>query len=341
MSYINGVNSTDTTLYAAAVSGSASAARTGEADSLPAGRAVDEILSSMDLPQLPASAASLSGVSLDTLLQALADEARRNGVQSAVDNIEQQGEVMQAESEKRLEQIKEQIEQLQKSDFWSSFCKVFSVIGTVVAAVASAATIAVGALTANPVLIGAGIVGAAMSVDGILSTATDGKVSIASGFTALGKAVGMSDEAAKWFGFGMNMAIVVAGIAVSFGASAVASGSSTAATIAEMSEKASKTVSALATVSTGTNIASGVTGAGQAVGNAALTVVNYNLSKIEAKKLDIDAILEGLRNAIKMNQDLIEEELKAADNLIADVKQIVEDCRQAATAILTASPSAA
>lgn len=339
MSYINGVNSTDTTLYAAAVSGNASAARAGEAETLPAGRAVDEILSSMDLPQLPAS--SLSGVSMDTLLQALADEARRNGVQSAVDNIEQQGEVMQAESEKRLEQIKEQLEQLQKSDFWSSFCKVFSVIGTVVAAVASAATIAVGAMTANPILIGAGIVGAAMSVDGILSTATDGKVSIASGFTALGKAVGMSDETAKWFGFGMNMAIVVAGIAVSFGASAVASGSSTAATIAEMGEKASKTVSALATVSTGTNIASGVTGAGQAVGNAALTVVNYNLSKIEAKKLDIDAILEGLRNAIKMNQDLIEEELKAADNLIADVKQIVEDCGQAATAILTASPSAA
>ena len=55
----------------------------------------------------------------------------------------------------------------------------------------------------------------------------------------------------------------------------------------------------------------------------------------------IDAILENLRNNIKMNEDLIEEEMKAADALMTDVKEIVEDCNQTAAAILTVSPSAA
>ena len=95
------------------------------------------------------------------------------------------------------------------------------------------------------------------------------------------------------------------------------------------------------TVSTFSNYGSAATGIGQSIGNAALAVVNYNISKIEAKKVDIDAILENLRNNIKMNEDLIEEEMKAADALMTDVKEIVEDCNQTAAAILTVSPSAA
>ena len=57
--------------------------------------------------------------------------------------------------------------------------------------------------------------------------------------------------------------------------------------------------------------------------------------------MDIDAILENLRNLMEMEQDLVEEQMKAADQLMSDVKDIVEDCSQTATAILTSAPTAA
>ena len=168
-----------------------------------------------DLPDLPIS---MRGVSLDQMMKAISDEARRAGIQSAVDGLEVQGDELKAAHEEKLQALKEQIDELSKKSFWSSFCKVFQVIGVVVGAIASVATLAVGALTGNPLLIAAGALGTAMAIDSTLSLATDGKVSLTSGFTELGKACGMSDETAQWFGFGMTMGITLISVCVGFGA---------------------------------------------------------------------------------------------------------------------------
>ena len=176
--------------------------------------------------------------------------------------------------------------------------------------------------------------GAVASVDGIVSLASDGKYSIAAGFTALGKAMGMSDEAAQWFGFGVNMAFIVATIALGFMGAASAAGGSVASA-------ASKVFTATSKLSTATNIGSGVTGVAQGITSIGLAVSAYKVAQTKAKQVDIDAILETIRNNIKMNQDLIDEEMQAADNLISAVKDIVEDCGQTATALLTAAPATA
>ena len=292
-----------------------------------------------DLPDLPIS---MRGVSLDQMMKAISDEARRAGIQSAVDGLEVQGDELKAAHEEKLQALKEQIDELSKKSFWSSFCKVFQVIGVVVGAIASVATIAVGALTANPLLIAAGVLGTAMAIDSTLSLATDGKVSLTAGFTELGKVCGMSDEAAQWFGFGMTMGITLISVCVGFGAAGAASGAAkTAEAAANGVAKAAKGLDAMAKISSASNIASGVAGVGTGIGNAVLATVDYKIANLKANSVDIDAVLEQLRSTMKVSQDFIESQMKVAENLMDDVMDIVEDCNATATSLLTAAPTAA
>lgn len=305
------------------------------ADDIPAATSMTELVASLELPDLPLSQ---RGISVDTLLSAISDEDRRNSIQQAVDSIEKKGEDLKAAGEKQLAALKEKLAELKKQSFWDGFCKVFKVIGMIAGAVAAAATTAVGVMSGNPLLIGVGVVGLAMVGDSILSTATDGKVCLSAGFEKLGKAMGMSDDAAKWFAVGMQVAIAVVVTAVSFGA---AVGTSTTG-ITQAGEASAKTaLNALSKISAASEMANGVTTIGQGAGSIALAVVAYHIAKLEAKSVDIDAILEKLRNQIKTEQDFVEEEINTADKLISAVKDIIEDCSQTATAVLTASPSAA
>lgn len=334
MQTVNGVNGLDTSLYTDKVDQTQGEGKVqGNVSSLPStsASALDGILQDLELPTLPVS---MRGIQIDQIMTALANEARRNGVRDAVDSISTHGDEIKAENDKKLEKIQQEMKKLEKEDFWDGFCKVFKIIGLAFAAVGSIATTAVGVMSGNPALIAAGVVGAVMTIDGIVSVATDGKYSIASGFTALGKTMGMSDEAAKWFGFGMNLAIMLAGIAVSFGASATMSGG-------KMAESAGQALGHMAKIGAYSNIGAGVSNAGNAVGQIGLAVVQYGLSKVRAEKLDIDAILETLRNNIKMNEELIQVQMDTAEALINDVIDIVNNCEETANTILVASPSVA
>lgn len=301
---------------------------------LPAAQSLTAVLNDADLPALPLSQ---RGVSIDSILTALADESRRNSIKASVEALQSQGEAQAAENEKKLEQIQKQINSAKKESFWNKFCKAFKIIGVIVGVVASAATIAAGALSANPALVAAGVFGVVATTDSLVSLASDGKYSIASGFAKLGQALGMSENASQWFGFAMNMVLIVAGIACSFGAA----GASASASAANAAEKGAKALNAVTKIGTASNAASGATGVAAGIGNAGLTIARYQTAKIKAKKIDIDALLETLRSEMKTTQDLIKTEMQAADRLMADVKAIVEDCGRTATAVLTANPSVA
>lgn len=333
MSVVNSVSGLDSTLYTDSIDRVRTGAKGNEnATVMPSGdSALDAILKDLELPTLPVS---MRGIQIDQIMSAIANEARRNGVRDAVDAIQNQGEDIKAENDKKLEKIREEMQKIEQESFWDGFCKTFKIIGLVFAAVGSIATATVGVLSGNPALVAAGVVGAAMTIDGIVSLATDGKYSIAAGFTALGKSCGMSDESAKWFGFGMNLAIMLAGIAVSFGASAAMSGG-------KMAESAGQALGSMAKIGAFSNIGSGVSNAAGAAGQIGLAVVQYGLATVRAEKIDIDAILETLRNNIKMNEDLIEVQMQTAEALMNDVIDIVGNCEETANAILTASPSVA
>ena len=290
--------------------------------------------SSDDLPVLPLS---MSGVSIDQLMKAIAEEARRQGVQSAVESLEIDGDKIATEGQKRLEEITTQLEKASKQSFWDKFVKAFKIIGAVFGVIASAATAVASFATGNVALGIAAIVGVLVSVDGLMSAASDGKSSLQAGFTKLGQAMGMSDEAANWFGFGLNLAVMVAGIAFSIGASASAGASSAA----NMAEKGAELALKMGYISIGANAASGVSQAGAAVGDAALAFIRKDIADSKANMVDIDAILEQIRANMKMKEDFVEAQLKASQSIMASAMEIVENNAQTSTSILTGSPSLA
>lgn len=297
--------------------------------------AAAELLEKAGLPVLEAPAGPLS---LDTLLKAIGDEVRRQACRDGVDSLEAKAKEQKEINDKELEEIAKRLEKMKEKSVLDGFLKAFHIIGTIVGAIASAATIAVGVITANPLLVAAGVCAAVSTIDSVVSLASDGKYSIAAGFTELGKKMGMSDEAAQWFGFGVNMAIMVTSIALSFGAAAAASSSALVESGAQISEKAAKII----TVSNkAANIVSGVNSVGQGSATIANAVVDYQISNSRATSKDLEAILERIRQSIEMDRDLVEAEMARANELLAGVKEIVDQCNEAQSAILTTNPAMA
>ena len=290
----------------------------------PAASAADPAAAKGELPVLPVS---LGAVSIENLMNAIAEEERKNNVQLAVNDLENKANEVEKQNAEKLEQIEKQLEEAKNQSFWQKFVKAFKIIGMVIGAVAAVATTVAGIASGNPLMIAAGITAGLMAIDSLVSTASDGKYSIAAGFQALGEKLGMSEDAAKWLGFGVSMAMMLTTTVLSFGAAA--------------STSAAQISTALAELTSTTNVISGLTGIGSGIGEAGLAVSNYKLSSLEANKVDIEAVLEKLRNAIEMSEDLIEAQLETSNKLLTGVKDIIDGCGETSTAILTGSPAVA
>ena len=306
-----------------------------EGETPPVGATAADSLIDMGLPVLSAPTSSLS---LDTLMSAIGDEVRRQSCKSGVESLEIKAEQQKEINDKELQEIADRLEEMRKKSTLNGFMKVFQIIGMVVGAIASVASIAAGALTGNPLLIAAGVIGMTMTVDSVVSMASDGKYSIAAGFTELGKKMGMSDEAAQWFGFGVNMGIMLVSIGVSFGAGFASSASSAAQLSSQAVKKAVDVTTMAAKV---TNIASGVLTTATGAGTIAGAVFDYNISKSQVDSKILEAILERLRESIEMDRKLVEAEMERANSLMEQVRDIVGDCVNTQAAILTGAPSMA
>lgn len=331
VSNVGGANYTTTTSSTNKTSSPSGGTTIPDADE----QVLQALLAELGLPDLPVSSSSLS---LDTLLNAIGDDVRRQACRDGVASLELKGEQQAEINEKELQEIADRLEEMKKKSVANGFLKAFQIIGAIVGAIASAASIVAGALTGNPLLIAAGVVGMAMTIDSVVSLASDGKYSIAAGFTELGKKMGMSDEAAQWFGFAVNMAIMVVSIGISFGAGFASSAGSIANITSQTAQKAAQITSIASKV---TNIASGVTSMGTGAATIAGSVFDYNISRSQADSKELEAILERLREAIKMDQDLVESEMERANDLMSKVREIVGECVDTQAAILGAAPTMA
>ena len=296
---------------------------------------LQSLLTELGLPDIPLSSSPLS---LDTLLNAIGDDVRRQACRDGVASLELKADQQAEINEKELQEIADRLEEMKKKSVLNGFLKAFKIIGAIVGAIASVASIVAGALTANPLLIAAGAVGLVTTVDSVVSLASDGKYSIAAGFTELGKKLGMSDEAAQWFGFGMNMAIMLVSIGVSLGAGFASSAGSLASVGSQAAQKAAQITSLASKI---TNIASGVTNTATGAATIAGAVIDYKISSSQADSKELEAILERLREAIQMDRDLVEAEMTRANDLMTQVKEIVGECAETQSAILGASPTMA
>uniref|UniRef100_B8DMS4 Uncharacterized protein n=1 Tax=Nitratidesulfovibrio vulgaris (strain DSM 19637 / Miyazaki F) TaxID=883 RepID=B8DMS4_NITV9 len=291
-----------------------------------------------DLPVLAAPAAPAGALALETLMAAIGNAERRQACQAGVDQIKGKAAEQAKVNQDRLEQIAKQLDEMRSKSVLNGFLKAFKIIGIIVGAIAAIATTAVGVATGNPLLIAAGVMAAAMTVDAIMSEASGGKVSFMAGMTELGKACGMDDETAKWFGFAMQMVVTAASVALSLGAGFANAGASAA----NMSSKAAET--ALNVASRAQQIAQ-FTSAGVAVGTGAGTiagaVIDYRIASSQADAKELDAILERIRQAIDMEHDFLESEMQRAEDLMGKVGDIVKENAEAQTVILGGTPALA
>jgi hypothetical protein len=193
----------------------------------------------------------------------------------------------------------------------------------IVGAIASAATIALGAITGNPLLVAAGVIMAVMVVDSIVSEASDGKYSIAAGVAAIAKECGASEETAKWIGFGVSMTIMLVGVILSFGAAGAGSAAQASTTA----------MNVIAKVTSASNIVSGITAMGNGACTIAGAVFDYQIAQSQARTKDLEAILERLRLATETEESFLKFILEKFQNLQSAVNELVEKSNEALGAI--------
>lgn len=312
---------------AEAIIGSGKDGSTRGASSMPA---ADGKFDVSDLPTLSAPAGPLS---LDTLISAIGDEVRRQACRDGVNSIEIKAEQQESINAKELEEMMKQLEKMKSKSILDGFLKAFQVIGAILGAVASVATIAFGAATGNPLLVAAGVVGIALTVDSALGLATDGKVCIAGGIAAACEACGMDSEKAQMVGMAVSMAISLATIVLNIGG-AVQAGKATLDGANAILNVLSKTTLISNCVNGVNSVATGATG-------IASSVYSYQIAESKASIKDLEAILERIRTSIDMDKDMVEAEMQRANDLLAAVNEIVESCNATQTSVLTMNPGIA
>ena len=224
----------------------------------------------------------------------------------------------------------DRLESMKSKGILDIFKKIFSWVGVVLGAIASVATIAAGAATGNPLLIAGGAVMLTMSINSILSMATDGKVSIGAGIAAGLEALGIREDIAAYTGMAFELAITLVGVGLtmfgSFG-SAAETARKTLADVADITLKV-------------TNISSSVVQMGSGATGIAGAVYDFRISNSYADTKLLEAVLERLRQALEVEQDFMKGVMERAGKLTEDVNELVEGCNESLTNVLTSAPPA-
>jgi hypothetical protein len=270
----------------------------------------------------------VAGLSLEQLIEALGAETRQVTTRGGLETLKARATEREDANKKAIEETQKQLEKMRAAAKLNPFLKALKWIGMVLGAIASVVTIAVGAVTGNPLMIAAGVVMAAMMVNSIVSEATDGKVSIAAGIAKIAEECGASKETAQWIGFGFEIGITLVGACMSFG-------SGFASSAAKLAETATKVLNIMAKVQQVTTLLSGLNTMAQGGLGIAKGVYEYEITQSKASQKELEAILERIRAAIDTETDFLEAIMKRGEELLGQVKDIVDGNNQAQAAILT------
>lgn len=280
--------------------------------------------SSAELPTLAKpSLAAGSSIALDLLLDAIGDKVRQTESKAAISEVKANAAKREAENNEKIKKIQEQIDKLENASIWDKIGNVFKYIGMALAAVACVAMIATG------VGAGVGVAGLVLLGVSLLDNVLDAVGESVSGqgwgltsLIALGieKATG-DKEAAQWVKVGLDIAISVASIACTCGASAGAAGGALA-----------KVAGIIGKVS---NIAQGVAGAASAGANIASAVYTKEAEDARADQKRLEAKLEQLMMMNDIITKHLKELLEQTQKTTETVNDIVKENADMQTAILT------
>lgn len=288
---------------------------------------------------------SLGGLSLETLMDAVGMEQRRTETKAGMSNIEARAQEREQANAEKLKQVQEEIKKLQSRGLLDKFLQAFKYIGMVLAAVASVAMIATGAVGlaaggSGAALIAVGVASLYMLTDSIVQEATDGKVGIGLGFAAgkIAEAAGGSESAVMWTKFAVDLAASIALMVASFGAAsgkAVGDAVKTGGDAVQAFAKVAGTTAKVATVAGGVNtMAQGATSVASAVNER-------DIANLQAEQKKLQAILERIAQANELDMEHIKAMMERTEQTLQTVSDIVEEGVATNTAIMTGAPSMA
>jgi hypothetical protein len=291
------------------------------------------------LPKLAAPLLYAGSISLEELVKAVGMETRQVNAKTGLETLKVKAEEIETKNEKKLEEVIKRLEEKRKlGPFLSALKWIGLAIAAAVATLATAAAMVGGGPLAA---VGAAIL-VAMVVNTMVSEASGGKASIGVAFAEMAKACGASDEAAQWFGMGMEIGIAVAGAIMTFGAGAAGAGAKVAEKAVQVGEKAAqvaeRTMLIMGKLSKITNIIGGVNGVLQGVTVIVDATHKDKLNRSQAAQKELEAILARLAEAQDTETKFLEAVMKRAEELLGKVREIVQANAETQMNILVNAP---
>lgn len=284
------------------------------------------------------SGLTMSGLSLETLLDAVGFEQRRTETKAGMASLEARAQERAMANDEKLKSIQEQLEKAKSQSFLDGLLKAFKYIGMALAAIGSVAMIAAGAAGlaaggSGAALIAVGVASLALLTSSIMEEASGGKAGFSLSFITgkIMEACGASDTATQWTKFAVDLATTIVMTALTFGAGAASAVGKGAQTV----QKAASWTARAATMAGGANTIA------QSATSIASACNEKDISYLQAQQKHLQAILERIAMANELDMEHIKEVMRRSEQTLQTVSDIVEESVQANVAILSGNPAMA
>mgnify|MGYP001026745152 FL=1 len=286
-------------------------------------------LPSLSAPNDTIPMSVIMGLCEEAIMSMLGMEERKEAVSSGVATLQAHAEERKQINQERIEKLQEQAEKAEKQGFLDKLKQAFSIISCVIQAIAAVAVLASAVIAPNPAsIIGAGLL-IASTVETIMSTASDGKLSLQNGFAEAAKATGGNEQAAAICGMITSFAIGIAG--------SVLSGAGAAKTISDAAKlgEVSKLTKFQQIMNNATNIVSAGTQAASSAVNITSAVYEKQIDEIKADSKLLEAILMRIQIAQDLDTKQIEKIMEKATAMAEGVKDVIDDCNSTMQSVLS------
>lgn len=295
------------------------------------------------------SGLTMSGLSLETLLDAVGFEQRRTETKAGMASLEARAQERAMANDEKLKSIQEQLEKAKSQSFLDGLLKAFKYIGMALAAIGSVAMIAAGAVGlaaggSGAALIAVGVASLALLASFITEEASGGKAGFSPAFI-IGKimeACGASDTAIQWTKFAVDLATTIVLAACTFGAGAAGAAGKAAQTatkaVSDTAQTIQKAASWTARVAT---MAGGANTIAQSATSIASASNEKDISFLQAQQKRLQAILERIAMANELDVEHLKQMMQRSEQTLQTVSDIVQESVQANVAILSGNPAMA
>ncbi len=303
---------------------------------------------------------NIGGLSLEVLLDAVGFEQRRTETKAGISSLEAHAQERAQANEEKIKSIQEQLEKSKSQGFLDGLLKAFKYIGMALAAIGSAAMIAVGAVGlaaggSGVALIAVGVASFALLTSSITEELTDGKVGFSPAFITgkIMEACGASESAIAWTKMAVELLTSVVLIVASCGAGAAGSASKAVQTTTEAAAKtaevatkaASKGVETFQKVASITARTATALGGANTIAQSATSIASASnqkeISFLQAQQKRLEAILERISIANDLDLEHLKEMMQRSEQTLQTVSDIVQEGAEANVAIMSGNPAMA